>query len=183
MKFRGVILFLLLFAFLAVHRLPAPIKESPTPARQKRDDVNSESKTHADSKNKFTDTWVATFTQVMGDNDSLNATYTIIIKDKKTAIKTMDVTFTLPSDDPLYQSAQKLRAIWTSEATELIVENSSVTIQWAALQLSSWSPKSAPRDVVETRAPPGAGVSVYVLNEEGLTRINPPEGVTYHHVK
>src|SRR5882672_9697769 len=90
------------FAILltTTHRLPAPIQEEPTPANRKQEDANSKSKTRANSTSKFDGTWVATITQMMGPNENLNATYTIIIKDKKTAIKTMDVTFTLPPDDP-----------------------------------------------------------------------------------
>ena len=159
---------------LTTHRLPAPIQEqSPVPARSKES-----------AARQFSGTWVANFSRDAANEREITYSYTIVIKESKAAIKNMDITIVSRSGAPLYGAEREMRAVWTCTSANVVPTAESLTIEWNAIQLSTWTPRSIPQEIVQNFSPPsGATISVYAIKGDELTRINPPEGVAYHRIR
>lgn len=157
-----------------VPRSPAPIQEtSPIPARSKES-----------AAPQFSGTWVANFSRDAANEREITYSYTIVVKESKAATKNMDITIVSRSGVPLYGSEREMRAVWTCTAANVVTTAESLTIEWNAIQLSTWTPRSIPQEIVQNFSPPtGATISVYAIKGDELTRINPPEGVAYHRIK
>lgn len=141
--------------------------------------MESPSDSLSKSGSRFDGTWVATNYKNNPAGGKINGIYTIVIKDGKTAAKTLDTTNVSIPESADYEVRRK----WTCSSTDLSATSSSPTIQWSAGELSDWEPRTISREEIQSYGNPHAETSVYQLKGDELTRINDPNGVTYHRVK
>jgi hypothetical protein len=132
---------------------------------------------------RFDGTWIVQSPKSNSAHGSINGIYTLTIKDDKTATKTLDVTNVSSPESPFYASILKLRRKWTCKSIDFRIEGSSLTVEWSKGELSDWMPQIISRDEIESYGSPNAETSVYKLSGDQLTRVNDPNGVTYHRVK
>ncbi|MEY2494103.1 MAG: hypothetical protein QOD12_1715 [Verrucomicrobiota bacterium] len=156
-----------------------PPQNAP-PTRQ-RQSSNRES-TKRSSVRKFDGTWLATQNKTNPDGQQVTRAFTMIIKEGK-ATKTLDFTNASTPEKPFYNNVYELRRRWTYNSADCTEQGSSLTVQWSAGQLSDWTPKTIPTNLIESYGAPGAETSVYTLKGDELTRINDPNGVTYKRAK
>jgi hypothetical protein len=165
---------------------PAPAKRPPKksqaakPKATKSKPVAAESETNV--MQQFDGTWLATRTKTSAEGDQINQIFTMVVKDGK-AVKTLDTTNTSNPEKPYYELTYELRRKWTYNSTDCTVHGSSLTVQWSPGELSDWSPKEVPEEVVQNFGNPNSETSVYTLKRDELTRINDPNGVTYRRAK
>jgi hypothetical protein len=134
-------------------------------------------------KKLFDGTWLATQGKTNPtDQQTINRTFTLIIKDGK-ATKTLDAVNVSTPEKPFYTSIYELQRRWTYSSIECTEQGTSITIQWSPGQLSDWSPKTVPDSVVQGFGSPMAETSVYKVNGDQLTRINDPNGLIYQRAK
>ncbi len=160
---------------VTTQRLPAPISDQATPAP---------SKSNENIKHQFDGTWIATFSKKAANEREINGSYTIIVKEGKVAVKNIDLTIVSRSDNPLYGSERELRAVWICSSANITPKAATLIVEWNEIQLSSWTPRSIPQEIVQNFSPPsGHMISVYAISGDELTRINPSEGVVYHRIR
>jgi Tfp pilus assembly protein PilV len=134
-------------------------------------------------KKLFDGTWLATQSKTNpGDQQTINRSFTLIIKDGK-ATKTLDAVNVSTPDKPFYTTFYELQRRWTYNSIECTEQGTSITIQWSPGQLSDWAPKSVPDSVVQGFGSPMAETAVYKVNGDQLTRINDPNGLIYQRAK
>lgn len=134
-------------------------------------------------KKLFDGTWLATQSKTSpGDQQTINRSFTLIIKDGK-ATKTLDAVNVSTPDKPFYTSFYELQRRWTYNSIECTEQGTSITIQWSPGQLSDWSPKTIPDSVVQGFGSPMAETAVYKVEGDQLTRINDPNGLIYRKAK
>jgi Tfp pilus assembly protein PilV len=130
-------------------------------------------------KKLFDGTWLATQSKTNpGDQQTINRSFTLIIKDGK-ATKTLDAVNVSTPDKPFYTTFYELQRRWTYNSIECTEQGTSITIQWSPGQLSDWAPKSVPDSVIQGFGSPMAETAVYKVNGDQLTRINDPNGLIY----
>jgi Tfp pilus assembly protein PilV len=130
-------------------------------------------------KKLFDGTWLATQSKTNpGDQQAINRSFTLIIKDGK-ATKTLDAVNVSTPDKPFYTTFYELQRRWTYNSIECTEQGTSITIQWSPGQLSDWAPKSVPDSVIQGFGSPMAETAVYKVNGDQLTRINDPNGLIY----
>jgi hypothetical protein len=192
----------IVFILIAANRLRAPIQEVPetsTPApvqsakpKSPRERTAAKklgpSETNSDGARKFDGTWVGTSAKTSRTGGRVSWVLTLIIRNGKTAVKTVDVTYLSNHESPIYGSTYELRTKWLHNSTSLTAEGSSLTVQWSTGQLSDWGPKSVPRNVAQSYGYgstdlSNAGPCVYTLKENELTRMNDPNPVIYRRMK
>ncbi|MEY2500224.1 MAG: hypothetical protein QOI07_558 [Verrucomicrobiota bacterium] len=134
-------------------------------------------------KKLFDGTWLATQSKTNpGDQQTINRSFTLIIKDGK-ATKTLDAVNVSTPDKPFYTTFYELQRRWTYNSIECTEQGTSITIQWSPGQLSDWAPKSVPDSVIQGFGSPMAETAVYKVNGDQLTRINDPNGLIYQRAK
>jgi Tfp pilus assembly protein PilV len=134
-------------------------------------------------KKLFDGTWLATQSKTNpGDQQTINRSFTLIIKDAK-ATKTLDAVNVSTPDKPFYTTFYELQRRWTYNSIECTEQGTSITIQWSPGQLSDWAPKSVPDSVIQGFGSPMAETAVYKVNGDQLTRINDPNGLIYQRAK
>ncbi|MEY2508496.1 MAG: hypothetical protein QOH01_2825 [Verrucomicrobiota bacterium] len=134
-------------------------------------------------KKLFDGTWLATQSKTNpGDQQTINRSFTLIIKDGK-ATKTLDAVNVSTPDKPFYTTFYELQRRWTYNSIECTEQGTSITIQWSPGQLSDWAPKSVPDSVIQGFGSPMAETAVYKVNGDELTRINDPNGLIYRKAK
>jgi Tfp pilus assembly protein PilV len=134
-------------------------------------------------KKLFDGTWLATQSKTNpGDQQTINRSFTLIIKDGK-ATKTRDAVNVSTPDKPFYTTFYELQRRWTYNSIECTEQGTSITIQWSPGQLSDWAPKSVPDSVIQGFGSPMAETAVYKVNGDELTRINDPNGLIYRKAK
>jgi hypothetical protein len=134
-------------------------------------------------KKLFDGTWLATQSKTNpGDQQTINRSFTLIIKDGK-ATKTLDAVNVSTPDKPFYTTIHELQRRWTYNSIECTEQGTSITIQWSPGQLSDWAPKSVPDSVIQGFGSPMAETAVYKVNGDELTRINDPNGLIYRKAK
>ena len=152
----------------------------PQPRRQQQPRQTNVSR---QPKKLFDGTWLATQGKTNpADQQTINRTFTLIIKDGK-ATKTLEAVNVSTPDKPFYTSIYELQRRWTYSSIECTEQGTSITIQWSPGQLSDWSPKSVPDSVIQGFGSPMAETSVYKVNGDELTRINDPNGLIYRKAK
>ena len=158
-------------------------QRQPQPQPRRQQQTKQQSNASRQSKKLFDGTWLATQSKTNPtDQQTINRTFTLIIKDGK-ATKTLDAVNVSTPDKPFYTSIYELQRRWTYNSVECTEQGSSITIQWSPGQLSDWSPKTVPDSVIQGFGSPMAETSVYKVNGDELTRINDPNGLIYRKAK
>jgi hypothetical protein len=165
--------------FKTAHKVEPESKPSATPKPSKEKPTESPADSFAKLATRFDGTWVATNYKSIPAGGKINGIYTIVIRDGKTAAKTLDTTNVSSPES----ADNEIHRKWTCSSTDLRATSSSVTIQWSAGELADWAPRTISREEIQSYGNPNAETSVYQLKGDELTRINDPNGVTYHRVK
>ena len=195
----------LIFYLLAAtaHRLPAPIvetEENPTPAPEQpealkrkhsaRSTSSSEESRPKVAKTKpaaapvsqgptrFDGTWKGTKTKKSpgsSGNYVLSRSYTLIIKDGKTADLITESTLTPPRGAAEYYKG-------SNHSDNLTAAGSDLIIRFSGGRLIDWKPKTVPRDQAQNfmESETGQGTSVFTLKGDELVGGG---GAVYHRAR
>jgi hypothetical protein len=166
---RTVVLFLSVpLLLITAHRLPAPIveEEKPTPAPKGSTEPKSkpaksqgaEALSGSSSARRFDGTWKGTFVNKTAEAD-YNESYTLIIRDGKTADSAREATWVLHSprgwsDLPeAYRHLSPLSCKTANHSDHLVADASDLMIRFSGPpRLIDWVPKTLPLGEVQKLA-------------------------------
>jgi hypothetical protein len=170
---------------ITVHRSPAPIsEESPTPTEQSAAKHKSTESSEFNSARRFDGTWKGTSSkkQTIASGSEkgdyvYSYSYTLSIKDGKTANLISEGGITLPRGKPIYFKV-------TNHSDNLAAAGSSdLIIRWAGGRVIDWEPKTLTTEQVqfhtESETKKG-GASLFSLKGDVLVSGG---GIVYHRVK